>query len=81
MATCARTAQDLRTLAVSVRADGRGPLVTRALDVTEPDLLESFVSHTAERFGGLDGVVACAGARGGAVWRTPRRPTGRPPGR
>ncbi|MET7905475.1 SDR family NAD(P)-dependent oxidoreductase [Streptomyces sp. NPDC005336] len=65
VATCARTAGDLRALAASLSDDGHEPPFIRALDVTEPDLLEEFVSAAAERFSGLDGVVACAGgARG-----------------
>lgn len=93
VATCARTAEDLRALEASLnteprteprterdperseraqepgRAEGRverpGALYTEALDLTAPDRLEAFVQAAAERFGGLDGVVACAGgARG-----------------
>ncbi|WP_431774218.1 SDR family NAD(P)-dependent oxidoreductase [Streptomyces cucumeris] len=65
VATCARTAADLRGLSASLAAEGYGPLFTRALDITEPDRLEEFVLTAAERFSGLDGVVACAGgARG-----------------
>lgn len=68
VATCARTGRDLRALAASLATDGYGPLFTRALDVAAPDLLEEFVDGAAERFGGLDGVVACAGgARGGSL--------------
>jgi NAD(P)-dependent dehydrogenase (short-subunit alcohol dehydrogenase family) len=37
-----------------------------ALDVTEPDVLEQFVAASAQRLGGLDGLVVNAGgARGG----------------
>ena len=62
VATCARTARDLEALAGSLDA----PLFTQPLDVTEPERLESFVAASAKRFGGLDGVVACAGgSRGG----------------
>ncbi|MEW2752759.1 SDR family oxidoreductase [Streptomyces sp. NPDC048399] len=62
VATCARTGRDLDTLAASM-----GPgLFTRRLDVTAPGDLEGFVEDAAERFGGLDGVVACTGgSRGG----------------
>ncbi|MCT9007166.1 SDR family NAD(P)-dependent oxidoreductase [Streptomyces rhizosphaerihabitans] len=62
VATCARTARGLETLAASL-----GPgLFTRPLDVTAPEELEGFVEDTAELFGGLDGVVACTGgSRGG----------------
>jgi NAD(P)-dependent dehydrogenase (short-subunit alcohol dehydrogenase family) len=62
VATCARTARGLDALAASM-----GPgLFTRPLDVTTPEELERFVEDTAERFGGLDGVVACTGgSRGG----------------
>ncbi|MET8413716.1 SDR family oxidoreductase [Streptomyces sp. NPDC005195] len=62
VATCARGAGDLDVLARSLDT----PVYTRALDVTEPEHLESFVAAVAKRFGGLDGVVACAGgSRGG----------------
>jgi 3-oxoacyl-[acyl-carrier protein] reductase len=65
VATCARTAGDLGALAASLRNEGHEPLFVRALDVTEPDLLEEFVNAAAERFSGLDGVVACAGGAQG----------------
>lgn len=62
VATCARGARDLTALAASLDS----PLFTQALDVTEPERLEEFVAAMANRFGGLDGVVACAGgSRGG----------------
>jgi NAD(P)-dependent dehydrogenase (short-subunit alcohol dehydrogenase family) len=68
VSTCARTPQDLEALAASVAAEAGGPLFGRALDITEPNLLEDFVAAAAERFGGLDGVVACVGgARGGGI--------------
>ncbi|WP_346174619.1 SDR family NAD(P)-dependent oxidoreductase [Streptomyces cuspidosporus] len=52
----------------------REALFTRALDVTEPGPLEAFVDAAAERFGGLDGVVACVGgARGGGLEETDAR--------
>ncbi|MFD4526192.1 SDR family NAD(P)-dependent oxidoreductase [Streptomyces sp. NPDC058470] len=63
VATCARTPLALAALAGSLDV----PLFTQPLDVTEPEHLESFVMATANRFGGLDGVVACAGgSRGGS---------------
>jgi NAD(P)-dependent dehydrogenase (short-subunit alcohol dehydrogenase family) len=62
VATCARGARDLTALAASLDSQ----LFTQALDVTEPERLEEFVAAMANRFGGLDGVVACAGgSRGG----------------
>ncbi|WP_079038437.1 SDR family NAD(P)-dependent oxidoreductase [Streptomyces sp. NBRC 110028] len=69
VATCARTAEDLRALKASLSTQSDtsppGALFTEALDLTAPDRLEAFVQASAERFGGLDGVVACAGgARG-----------------
>ncbi|MEU7161447.1 SDR family oxidoreductase [Streptomyces chrestomyceticus] len=65
VATCARTEGDLRTLQDDLPAKGTH-LYTEALDVTEPAVLEAFVGRAADRFGRLDGVVACAGgARGG----------------
>ncbi|MFF7651401.1 SDR family NAD(P)-dependent oxidoreductase [Streptomyces sp. NPDC007983] len=69
VATCARTAEDLRALEASLSSEPDtsppGALFTEALDLTAPDRLEAFVQASAERFGGLDGVVACAGgARG-----------------
>ncbi|MGY0056578.1 SDR family NAD(P)-dependent oxidoreductase [Streptomyces sp. LZ34] len=68
VATCARSAPDLTALAKSLPDQGREALFTRALDVMEPGPLEEFVKGAAERFGGLDGVVACAGgARGGGL--------------
>ncbi|MGP4043016.1 SDR family NAD(P)-dependent oxidoreductase [Streptomyces sp. 2A115] len=65
VATCARTASDLEALEVSLAAAESGRLFTEALDVTEPERLESFVAASATRFGGLDGVVACAGGSRG----------------
>ncbi|MBI0313459.1 MULTISPECIES: SDR family NAD(P)-dependent oxidoreductase [Streptomyces violaceusniger group] len=68
LATCARTPEHLRSLAASLGAEGHREPFTRALDVTEPELLERFVDAAAERFSGLDGVVACAGgARGRGI--------------
>jgi 3-oxoacyl-[acyl-carrier protein] reductase len=62
VATCARTARDLEALAASMHS----AVFTQPLDITEPEELEGFVADTAKRFGGLDGVVACAGgSRGG----------------
>ncbi len=65
VATCARTAPDLEALKASLDATGPGRLFARALDVTEPERLEAFVTASAKRFGGLDGVVACAGGSRG----------------
>ncbi len=68
LATCARSPEDLRSLTASLGAEGHGELFTRALDVTEPGMLEEFVDAAGIRFGGLDGVVACAGgARGRGI--------------
>ncbi|AVH61651.1 MULTISPECIES: SDR family NAD(P)-dependent oxidoreductase [Streptomyces] len=62
VATCARTARGLDALAASLGSS----VFTRPLDVTAPEELEEFVAATGKRFGGLDGVVACAGgSRGG----------------
>lgn len=70
VATCARTAADLEALTASLDSPD-SPLLTRALDVTEPERLEEFVAAMAKRFGGLDGVVACAGgSRGGRFEET-----------
>lgn len=66
VATCARNAVDLDVLARSLDS----PLYTRALDITEPEHLESFVAAVAKRFGGLDGVVACAGGSRGGRFET-----------
>ncbi|BCL25837.1 3-ketoacyl-ACP reductase [Streptomyces aurantiacus] len=65
VATCARTASDLEALRGSLSADDSGRLFTQPLDVTEPERLENFVAASAQRFGGLDGVVACAGGSRG----------------
>ncbi|MDX3231944.1 SDR family NAD(P)-dependent oxidoreductase [Streptomyces sp. ME19-01-6] len=68
VATCARSEPDLAALAKSLPGQGGETLFTRALDVIEPGRLETFVDGAAERFGGLDGVVACVGgARGGGL--------------
>ncbi|WP_063732978.1 SDR family NAD(P)-dependent oxidoreductase [Streptomyces sp. RTd22] len=65
VATCARTAKDLGALEASLHNQAPGAVFTEALDLTAPDRLEAFVQAATERFGGLDGVVACAGgARG-----------------
>lgn len=65
VATCARTARDLEALRGALDGSTPGRLFTRALDVTEPERLEAFVTASAHRFGGLDGVVACAGGSHG----------------
>ncbi|KPI22221.1 3-oxoacyl-(acyl-carrier-protein) reductase [Actinobacteria bacterium OK074] len=71
VATCARSAPELEALARSLDAHAPGGVFTRPLDVTEPDLLEEFVTASAKRFGGLDGVVACTGgSRGGRFEQT-----------
>lgn len=71
VATCARTAGDLAALAASLEPEARERLYTETLDVTEPDRLDAFVAAAEKRFGGLDGVVACAGgARGGRLDRS-----------
>ncbi|MDT0550039.1 MULTISPECIES: SDR family oxidoreductase [Streptomyces] len=68
VATCARTAHDLAALSRSLRGPERNALFSRALDVVEAGRLEAFVDASAARFGGLDGVVACAGgAHGGGL--------------
>ncbi len=65
VATCARGAEQLRSLTSELHRDGALPLFSRAFDVAEPGLLEQFVNDAADAMGGLDGVVACAGgARG-----------------
>ncbi|MFJ2262051.1 SDR family NAD(P)-dependent oxidoreductase [Streptomyces sp. NPDC087844] len=61
VATCARTAGGLLSLRGSLAPQGSGQLFTQALDVTEPERLESFVAASAKRFDGLDGVVASVG--------------------
>ncbi|GGN78806.1 3-ketoacyl-ACP reductase [Streptomyces albiflavescens] len=64
VATCARTALDLEALAMSMDS----AVFTQPLDVTAPEELEEFVTASAKRFGGLDGVVACAGgSHGGGI--------------
>lgn len=65
VATCARTASDLEALRGSMSAHDSGRLFTQPLDVTEPGRLEDFVAASAQRFGSLDGVVACAGGSRG----------------
>ncbi|WP_328499065.1 SDR family oxidoreductase [Streptomyces sp. NBC_00414] len=65
VATCARTAGDLESLRRSLAARNPGQLFTQALDVTEPERLESFVAASAKRFSGLDGVVASVGGSRG----------------
>ncbi|GHJ39290.1 SDR family NAD(P)-dependent oxidoreductase [Streptomyces sp. TS71-3] len=71
VATCARTPEDLSALAASLDPGERRQLYTQPLDVTEPDLLESFVAAAQKRFDGLDGAVACAGgARGRGLERS-----------
>ncbi|CCB75533.1 MULTISPECIES: SDR family NAD(P)-dependent oxidoreductase [Streptomycetaceae] len=66
VATCARKAESLDGLRRSLGVADE--LFTRPLDVAVPELLEEFVDSAAGAFGGLDGVVACAGgARGGGI--------------
>ncbi|MGA5703937.1 SDR family NAD(P)-dependent oxidoreductase [Peterkaempfera bronchialis] len=66
VAACARGEESLDELRRSL--DAHDELFTRPLDVAEPELLEQFVDSAAEAFGGLDGVVACAGgARGRGI--------------
>ncbi|MEU3164031.1 SDR family oxidoreductase [Streptosporangium sp. NPDC006930] len=68
VAACARSEKHLRQLAESLKVHGESALFITSLDVTTPGLLEEFVAEAASRFGGLDGIVACAGgARGGAL--------------
>jgi 3-oxoacyl-[acyl-carrier protein] reductase len=66
VAACARRAESLEGLRRTLGAGDE--LVTQVLDVGEPELLEQFVASAAASFGGLDGVVACAGgARGRGI--------------
>ncbi|MEU2133610.1 SDR family oxidoreductase [Streptomyces sp. NPDC018352] len=66
VATCARSAESLDGLRRSFGASS--DLFTRSLDIADPELLEQFVKSAADTFGGLDGVVACAGgARGRGI--------------
>ncbi|MEV0615673.1 SDR family oxidoreductase [Nonomuraea sp. NPDC050404] len=65
VATCARGQERLDQLAAQLPEHA---LFTRTLDVTAAPLLHEFVAEVAGHFGGLDGVVACAGgARGGML--------------
>ncbi|GGX76023.1 3-ketoacyl-ACP reductase [Streptomyces minutiscleroticus] len=65
VATCARGEGDLRALRAALGGPEPDRLLTRALDLTEPERLEDFVAAAAKRFSGLDGVVACAGGSRG----------------
>ncbi|MEU3028007.1 SDR family NAD(P)-dependent oxidoreductase [Streptomyces murinus] len=66
VATCARKVEPLDGLRRSLGVGDE--LLTCSLDVAVPELLEQFVDSAAEAFGGLDGVVACAGgARGRGI--------------
>ncbi|MEU5417835.1 SDR family oxidoreductase [Streptomyces sp. NPDC020667] len=68
VSTCGRRAENLDTLGNALGEEGLPRPFTRALDVTAPEHLERFVADAAAEYGGLHGVVACAGgARGAGV--------------
>jgi 3-oxoacyl-[acyl-carrier protein] reductase len=61
LALCARTASTLECTAAEIRSQTGVEVFTRALDVTRPDHVHSFVADTAAHFGRLDICVANAG--------------------
>jgi 3-oxoacyl-[acyl-carrier protein] reductase len=73
VAFCARTDADVKTAEEALRAAGRDVAGT-ALDVADADALRGWVEASAERFGGIDVVVAnvsaLAVAPGEENWRT-----------
>lgn len=65
LALCARGAAPLNEFAEKLRAEHDVKVVTRALDVNDPELLAEFVHEAGRRLGDLAGVVAnVGGARG-----------------
>jgi 3-oxoacyl-[acyl-carrier protein] reductase len=73
VAFCARTDADVKSAEEAMRAAGRDVAGT-ALDVADADALRGWVEASAERFGGIDVVVAnvsaLAVAPGEENWRT-----------
>jgi 3-oxoacyl-[acyl-carrier protein] reductase len=61
LALCARTESTLDAAAEEIRRATGAPLMTRALDVTDPDQVRQFVADTVEEYGQLDICIANAG--------------------
>lgn len=62
VAICARGEKDLRDAAATIERDHGREVLALPLDVTEPDAGERLVAAAEERFGGVDVLVANAGA-------------------
>lgn len=61
LALCGRDAGQLANAAADLAERHGAEVYTEALDVTLPDDLERFITHAAQRLGGLDGLVVNAG--------------------
>jgi len=64
VAVCARSEPDVRTTVEALAATGRRAFGEQ-VDVTDPEALRAFVDNAAEAFGGLELLVASAGALAG----------------
>ncbi|RJL33138.1 SDR family NAD(P)-dependent oxidoreductase [Bailinhaonella thermotolerans] len=62
LALCARGEEGLLATAAEIEDACSVPVFARALDVTRPEELRGFVDGAAEALGGIDGLVANAGA-------------------
>src|SRR5438045_4797004 len=61
LALCARTDEVLQKTADEIRAETGVEVLARALDVTAPDVVQSFVREAVGRFGRIDICIANAG--------------------
>ena len=62
VAVCGRNAQRLEAARESLNDAGTGSVLTAQADITDPDELDAVVEEVTGDFGGLDHVVASAGA-------------------
>jgi 3-oxoacyl-[acyl-carrier protein] reductase len=61
VALCARGEEDLQAAAAAVRDAGKGPVIDRALDVTDDAAMAGFVSDIEQEWGGIDLLLVNAG--------------------
>jgi 3-oxoacyl-[acyl-carrier protein] reductase len=60
VAMCARTDKTLQAASADVRKRSRAEVFAKALDVSDPALVKTFVTEVAHKFGGVDVCVANA---------------------
>jgi 3-oxoacyl-[acyl-carrier protein] reductase len=60
VAMCARTDKTLQAASAEIRKRSRAEVFAKALDVSDPTEVKSFVAQIAEKFGGVDVCVANA---------------------